>query len=62
MGDSSDNIPGVAGIGEKTAMSLITAFGSLDGVYANLESPDIRESEMCIRDRPCPPRLFILDE
>ena len=44
MGDSSDNIPGVAGIGEKTAMSLITAFGSLDGVYANLESPDIRES------------------
>lgn len=36
MGDSSDNIPGVAGIGEKTAFSLIKEFGSLDGVYANI--------------------------
>lgn len=33
MGDSSDNIPGVAGIGEKTAFKLISEFGSLDGVY-----------------------------
>ncbi len=33
MGDSSDNIPGVAGIGEKTALKLISEFGSLDGVY-----------------------------
>lgn len=38
MGDSSDNIPGVAGVGEKTALALITQFGSLDGVYANLDS------------------------
>lgn len=37
-GDSSDNIPGVAGIGEKTAAELIAEFGSLDGVYANLDS------------------------
>ncbi len=35
MGDSSDNIPGVAGIGEKTAMKLIAACGSLDGLYAD---------------------------
>ena len=35
-GDSSDNIPGVAGIGEKTAVELIRTFGSLDGVYENL--------------------------
>ncbi len=33
MGDSSDNIPGVAGIGEKTALKLIAEFGGLDGLY-----------------------------
>ena len=33
MGDSSDNIPGVAGIGEKTAFKLISDFGSMDGLY-----------------------------
>ena len=37
MGDSSDNIPGVRGIGEKGATALITAFHSIDGVYENLE-------------------------
>ena len=42
MGDSSDNIPGVAGVGEKTALSLIARFGSLDGVYENLPSDDIK--------------------
>ncbi|MBQ7337207.1 MAG: DNA polymerase I [Clostridia bacterium] len=36
MGDSSDNIPGVPGIGEKTALKLIADYGSLDGVYASL--------------------------
>ncbi|MDR3149623.1 MAG: hypothetical protein LBT88_06395, partial [Oscillospiraceae bacterium] len=35
MGDSSDNIPGVKGIGEKTALELIRTYGSLDGVYGN---------------------------
>ena len=38
MGDSSDNIPGVSGIGEKTALNLITEYQSLDGVYNNIES------------------------
>ncbi len=42
MGDSSDTIPGVAGVGEKTALDLIQKFGSLDGVYANIDSPDIK--------------------
>ncbi len=37
MGDSSDNIPGVPGIGEKTASKLIAEWGSLDGLYANLD-------------------------
>lgn len=37
MGDASDNIPGVAGIGEKTAVQLIHAYRSLDGVYQHLD-------------------------
>lgn len=36
MGDTSDNIPGVPGIGEKTALKLIAEYGSVDGVYAAL--------------------------
>lgn len=36
MGDSSDNIPGVAGVGEKTARALIAAYSDLDGVYAHI--------------------------
>ena len=42
MGDSSDNIPGVAGVGEKTAQSLIAAFTTLDGIYENLEDSRIK--------------------
>ncbi len=38
MGDSSDNIPGVKGIGEKTAKTLIQNYGSLNGVYDNLDN------------------------
>ncbi len=38
MGDTSDHIPGVSGIGEKTALKLIAEYGSLDGLYANLEN------------------------
>ena len=37
MGDSSDNIPGVKGIGEKTALKLLQEYKSLDGVYNNLD-------------------------
>ena len=45
MGDSSDNIPGVKGIGEKTALNLLHAFGSLDGVYAHLDDPIIKPKQ-----------------
>ena len=45
MGDSSDNIPGVKGIGEKTAKNLLMEFGSLDGVYENLESKVIKPKQ-----------------
>ncbi len=37
MGDSSDNIPGIYGIGEKTAVKLLTQFDTLDGVYEHLD-------------------------
>ena len=45
MGDSSDNIPGVKGIGEKTAIQLLSKYESLDGVYDHLDeiSPKTRE-------------------
>ncbi len=37
MGDKSDNIPGVAGVGEKSALSLLTRFQDVDGVYAHID-------------------------
>ncbi|MBP3729348.1 MAG: DNA polymerase I, partial [Lachnospiraceae bacterium] len=45
MGDTSDNIPGVKGIGEKTALALIQRFGSLEGVYAHLDDPLIKPKQ-----------------
>ena len=44
MGDSSDNIPGVAGVGEKTATDLISRFHSIDYIYENLDTLDIKDS------------------
>lgn len=44
MGDSSDNIPGVRGIGEKTALSLISEYGTLDNVYASLDTARLTNS------------------
>lgn len=38
MGDSSDNIPGVKGIGEKTALKLLHEYSTLDGIYENIEN------------------------
>ena len=42
MGDTSDNIPGVAGVGPKTATDLLLKFGSLDGIYENINDNSIR--------------------
>ena len=42
MGDASDNIPGVKGIGEKTAMALLAQQPSIDGLYANLDKMDVK--------------------
>ncbi|MGQ0520632.1 MAG: DNA polymerase I [Actinomycetota bacterium] len=45
-GDTSDNLPGVPGVGEKTAARLINTWGDLDGVFANVDAntPKLRES------------------
>ncbi len=43
MGDKSDNIPGVTGVGDKTALKLISDFGSLDALYAALDSGELPE-------------------
>ena len=43
MGDASDNIPGVKGIGEKTALKLIIQFGSLEKIYEYIEKSDGKE-------------------
>ncbi len=53
MGDSSDNIPGVAGVGEKTAGNLIRDFGSLDAIYENIEDKRISKGvrEKLLRDK-----------
>ena len=45
MGDSSDNIPGVPGIGEKTALALVQKFGSLQGVYEHLDDAAIKPKQ-----------------
>ena len=44
MGDASDRIPGVPGVGEKTALSLLHDFGNLDALYENLDESSLRDS------------------
>jgi len=51
MGDKSDNIPGVAGVGEKTALKLIQEFKNVEGVYENIESQKGKLKEKLIIDR-----------
>jgi len=45
-GDPSDNLPGVTGVGEKTAAKLVNAYGDMDGIFANLDAqtPKLREN------------------
>jgi len=53
IGDSSDNVPGVPGIGEKGAASLIAEFGSLEGIYQNLDRiTNKRQQESLRNNRP----------
>ena len=52
-GDNSDNLPGVPGVGEKTAAKLISGYGSLEGVYEHLEeqTPKLKENLAAHRDQ-----------
>ncbi len=54
MGDKSDNIPGVSGIGEKGALKLISDFGTLENIYSELEATDKisqKQKEKLLGDR-----------
>lgn len=51
MGDQSDNIPGVKGIGEKTAIKLLQTYSSLDGVYQNIENIKGATKQKLITDK-----------
>ncbi|MCI5702368.1 MAG: DNA polymerase I [Erysipelotrichaceae bacterium] len=50
-GDASDNIPGVKGIGEKTAIKLLQDYRTLDGIYANLDSLSPKMREKLVNDK-----------
>ena len=51
MGDPSDNIPGVKGVGEKTALKLLHDYKTLDGIYENIESIKGKLKEKLINDK-----------
>ena len=51
MGDSSDNIPGVKGIGEKTALKLLQEYKTLDGIYENINSIKGALKEKLVSDK-----------
>lgn len=51
MGDPSDNIPGVKGIGEKTAISLLKEYKTLDGIYENIDNIKGKLKEKLLNDK-----------
>ena len=51
MGDASDHIPGVKGIGEKTAINLLAKYGTLDNLYANIDSVTGKTKEKLLADK-----------
>lgn len=64
MGDPSDNIPGVKGVGKVTATKLVQLFGGLDNIYKNIDDPQItkRIKELLIVDEGAARQSFRLAE
>ena len=61
MGDTADNIPGVPGVGEKTALKLISQFGSVTGVYehlADVKGKKLQEKLADNKDKASYPRIW----
>lgn len=52
MGDSADNIPGVPGIGEKTAVKILTAFPTVEAAYEHLEEVEPKRARELLRANP----------
>ena len=52
MGDSSDNIPGVKGIGEKTALTMVQTYGDIDNLYAHIEDFKGKTKEKLVEGEP----------
>ena len=50
MGDSADNIPGIPGVGEKTATKMIVEFGSIENAYAHLEEVKPNKAKESLRE------------
>ncbi|UVD81939.1 5'-3' exonuclease [Mycoplasma iguanae] len=50
-GDSSDNLPGIAGIGEKTAKSLLNKYGTIDNIYLNLDKLTPKTQEKFLKNK-----------
>ena len=50
-GDSSDNIPGVPGVGDKTAAKLLTAYGNLEGIYEHIDELKGKQKERMVENR-----------
>ena len=51
MGDKSDGIPGVAGIGPKNGVKLITTYGNLEGIYENIDEIKGKQKEKLLNDK-----------
>lgn len=58
MGDSSDNIPGVPGVGEKTATKLLAEYNTLQNIYENIDNVSGKKLQEKLKDNKAPAFIF----